>query len=80
MQTSLPASTHDGLFREAENESDFWLVDDMFKFENIGFLKTVANAKFMTCADCEKEVLGVHVTDEEPKRYLIRCDRLTYCE
>jgi len=76
-KNSLPESAH-CLFKSDETNAEFWLVKDMFKFENIGFLKTVENVKFMSCADCEKEILGVHVTNETPKRYLIRKSKLKY--
>jgi hypothetical protein len=49
-RTAFPAASHDGIFKSDENAAAFWLVADMYKFENIGFLKTVENCKFMTCA------------------------------
>jgi predicted alpha/beta-fold hydrolase len=38
---------------EFEKFQDFWIVDDMFTFENIGFSNTVEQTKFLICADCE---------------------------
>jgi hypothetical protein len=66
------------MFKTDETDALFWEVGDMFKFENVGFLKTVENVKFLSCADCEKELLGVHVTDQTPKRYLIRQSKVKY--
>lgn len=75
---SLPIDAHDVMFNGDELEAEFWVVHDMFDFENIGFLKTVNDVKLLTCADCEREPLGVHVVSAEPKRYLIRTSRLKY--
>eukprot|EP01100_Stratorugosa_tubuloviscum_P004641 TRINITY_DN2167_c3_g1_i1.p1 TRINITY_DN2167_c3_g1~~TRINITY_DN2167_c3_g1_i1.p1 ORF type:complete len:154 (+),score=71.20 TRINITY_DN2167_c3_g1_i1:118-579(+) len=36
----------------------FWEIADMFKFENIGFSKTLGSLRYLTCADCEKEIVG----------------------
>lgn len=50
-----------------ETVSGFWRVEDMFHFENIGFLRASTaqpNRKYLTCAGCEKGVLGVHLLDE----------------
>lgn len=77
-RSSLPSECHDAIFNEGEAEAEFWSVKDMFDFENIGFLKTVDKCKLLTCADCEKEPLGVHVVDVEPKRYLMRTTRLRH--
>ncbi|KAJ8041298.1 Guanine nucleotide exchange factor MSS4 [Holothuria leucospilota] len=43
---------------EGETLSDFWLVKDMFTFENVGFTNTVDNKKFLICADCEVGPIG----------------------
>jgi hypothetical protein len=48
----------------------------MFDFENMGFCMTVGNVKYLTCADCEGEVCGFHVVDEEPKRFYVAHDRI----
>uniref|UniRef100_A0A0K8TLE5 Putative guanine nucleotide exchange factor n=1 Tax=Tabanus bromius TaxID=304241 RepID=A0A0K8TLE5_TABBR len=45
---------------ETETLKDFWIVDDMFTFENIGFSNTVQNTKFLTCADCDMGPVGYH--------------------
>lgn len=33
-------------------------VRDPFQFENVGFSKTVADVKYLTCADCELGPVG----------------------
>lgn len=45
---------------EAEPLSHYWVVDDMFTFENIGFSNTVENCKYLICADCEMGPVGYH--------------------
>jgi hypothetical protein len=78
LRAELPAAVHDAVFNSGETSADFWPVGDMYDFENVGFLKTLDGCKLITCADCEKEPLGVHLVDVEPKRYLIRVSRLKY--
>uniref|UniRef100_A0A1B0CZD7 Guanine nucleotide exchange factor n=1 Tax=Phlebotomus papatasi TaxID=29031 RepID=A0A1B0CZD7_PHLPP len=45
---------------ETEELDEFWEVDDMFTFENIGVSHTVKNTKFLVCADCETGPVGYH--------------------
>lgn len=45
---------------ESEKFQDFWTVDDMFTFENIGFSHTVGDYKYLVCADCEMGPVGYH--------------------
>lgn len=45
---------------ECELLKNYWAVDDMFTFENIGFSNTVQNKKYLICADCEIGPIGVH--------------------
>lgn len=40
--------------------SQYWAVDDIYKFENLGFSNTVDNTKYLVCADCEVGPLGWH--------------------
>jgi len=44
---------------------DFWLVGDIYTFENIGFSNTVDNRKFLICADCEMGPVGYHDIDNK---------------
>jgi hypothetical protein len=50
----------------------------MFHFENIGFSHTKDGVKYLTCAMCEKEVLGVQFLEEEGKPMFVACARLKY--
>lgn len=43
---------------ENSNYIHFWMVDDIFKFENCGFSNTVDSTKYLTCADCEVGPIG----------------------
>lgn len=45
---------------ETEVISLFWVVNDMYTFENVGFSNTVENTKYLTCADCEAGPIGYH--------------------
>lgn len=45
---------------ESELLKNYWTVDDMFTFENIGFSNTVQNKKYLICADCEMGPVGYH--------------------
>lgn len=45
---------------ETETISLFWVVNDMYVFENVGFSKTVGNTKYLTCADCEAGPIGYY--------------------
>ncbi|XP_031782412.1 guanine nucleotide exchange factor MSS4 homolog [Nasonia vitripennis] len=40
--------------------SDYWLVDEINNFENIGVSHKVENVKYLACADCEKGPVGWH--------------------
>ncbi|XP_005187760.1 guanine nucleotide exchange factor MSS4 homolog [Musca domestica] len=48
---------------ETESLSDFWVINDMFTFENIGFSNTVDKRKFLICADCDMGPVGYHDID-----------------
>ncbi|XP_046385059.1 guanine nucleotide exchange factor MSS4 [Ischnura elegans] len=43
--------------------SDFWLVEDMYRFENMGFSNSVGNIKYLACADCEMGPIGLYEMD-----------------
>ena len=57
---------------DTHSKSEWYLVGDMFDFENIGFTKDHTgnnNIKYLTCADCEMEAIGVAYMDQK-KFYL----------
>eukprot|EP00743_Colponemidia_sp_Colp-15_P002458 GILK01002665.1.p1 GENE.GILK01002665.1~~GILK01002665.1.p1 ORF type:complete len:206 (+),score=43.52 GILK01002665.1:45-620(+) len=63
---------------EGETESQFWLVTNMYKFENIAASKPVANEyKYLICANCEKEPIGVVYLNDDKKFYISK-NRVSY--
>jgi len=63
---------------EKEVVSQFYRVEDMFDFDNIGFTNTVENKKFLSCADCDVGPLGYH--DLETKKSFLALSRVAYAE
>ena len=45
---------------QKETLQQFFRVEDMFDFDNIGFTNTVGTTKFLSCADCDVGPLGYH--------------------
>ncbi|GLH04821.1 hypothetical protein R5R35_010141 [Gryllus longicercus] len=43
---------------EEEVVKDYWVVDDMYHFENVGFSNTISGIKYLACADCEVGPIG----------------------
>ncbi|XP_047001849.1 guanine nucleotide exchange factor MSS4 [Schistocerca americana] len=43
---------------EEEVIKDYWVVEDMYSFENVGFSNTVSGVKYLACADCEVGPIG----------------------
>ncbi|KAL5022792.1 hypothetical protein ScPMuIL_001947 [Solemya velum] len=60
---------------EGETLQNFWVVDDMFTFENIGFSNTVDRIKYLICADCEIGPIGWHDISDK-KAFYIAVDRI----
>ena len=62
---------------DGETLTDFWVVGDMYDFDNVGFSHIVGNIRYLTCADCEIGPIGFH--DLEVKgEYLIAVDRVKH--
>ncbi|XP_058815017.1 guanine nucleotide exchange factor MSS4 homolog [Topomyia yanbarensis] len=59
-----------------EKLKDFWVVGDMFTFENIGLSHTVNNVKYLICADCEIGPVGYH--DLQTKQCFIALHRVKH--
>lgn len=62
---------------DGETLQDFWLVDNMFAFENVGFSNTVGTTKYLICADCEIGPLGWHDTNNKTE-FFIALDRVRH--
>lgn len=60
-----------------EHFTDFWLVNDMFTFENIGFSNAVGEMKYLICADCEQGPIGWCLDKDRKNLYLCH-DRVIY--
>lgn len=61
----------------------FWLVSDMFTFENVGFSNTVNNqTKYLVCANCERGPIGFSpinpLTRQLEKEFYVAIDRIKY--
>ncbi|XP_054919461.1 uncharacterized protein strat [Dermacentor andersoni] len=57
---SYDLPTVDGDSKMVEKLTDFWCVNDIYTFENIGFTNTVGQTKYLACADCERGPVGWH--------------------
>lgn len=62
---------------EGEDLKAFWLVKDMYTFDNVGFSNTVDSIKYLICADCEIGPIGWHnITDK--KSFYIAVERVRH--
>ncbi|XP_062548885.1 guanine nucleotide exchange factor MSS4 homolog [Armigeres subalbatus] len=59
-----------------EKLKHFWVVSDMFTFENIGFSHTVDQTKYLICADCEIGPVGYH--DLQTKQCYVALQRVKH--
>lgn len=60
-----------------EKLTNFWLVSNMYHFENVGFSKNVGTVKFLVCADCEIGPIGWHDTGDRTK-FFVAAERVKY--
>lgn len=61
---------------QQESIKDYWMVDDIYMFENIGVSHTVDNIKYLACADCERGPVGWH--DLSTKKSYIALSRVMH--
>lgn len=54
----------------------YWLVEDMYTFENVSVTKTVGEIKYLACADCEVGPIGY--MDLTTKKSYIAVSRVIY--
>jgi len=66
------------LVGQKETLTQFFRVDDMFDFDNLGFTNTVQNIKFLSCADCDVGPLGYH--DLNTRKSYVALARVAYAE
>ena len=62
---------------ETDSLDAFWLVKDMFTFENIGFSNAVDGTKYLICADCEQGPVGWCLDSDRNTLYVAH-DRIKY--
>ncbi len=63
---------------EGDTLTLFWLVEDMFHFENIGFSKVVSGCEqYLVCADCEIGPIGWTNINEKNK-FFVATERVKY--
>ncbi|KAL8569200.1 hypothetical protein ACOMHN_051880 [Nucella lapillus] len=62
---------------DGENLKAFWLVKDMFAFDNVGFTNTVGSFKYLICADCEIGPIGWQDISDK-KAYYIAVERVKH--
>lgn len=62
---------------DGDTLTSFWLVHDMFDFENVGFTNDVGRIKYLICADCEIGPIGWHCIDDK-KSYYIAMERVNH--
>lgn len=62
---------------DGDTLKSFWLVDNMFDFENVGFTNDVGRIKYLICADCEIGPIGWHCLDDK-QSYYIALERVTH--
>ncbi|KAJ1968882.1 hypothetical protein IWQ62_000970 [Dispira parvispora] len=82
--TNIPTQLLAGcnLTTQPDNSTYFWKVTNMLDFENLGFLKTVAETgvKYLSCPDCDLAPLGFHNTHSQLPQptYFLAADRVRY--
>ena len=75
--------TVNGSDHPCDTVESFWLVSDMFTFENVGFSHTVNNqTRYLVCANCERGPIGFSpinpVTRQPEKEFYVASDRIKY--
>jgi hypothetical protein len=63
---------------ENDKPVEYWTVDNVMAFENVGFTREQDNYKFLICADCDLGPLGFHDTKASKKEYNLACNRVRY--
>uniref|UniRef100_A0A2A4K5D2 Uncharacterized protein n=1 Tax=Heliothis virescens TaxID=7102 RepID=A0A2A4K5D2_HELVI len=80
LQKDLPLMQQDNNRKEGEvqNEqiTEFYHVENMYTFENIGFTHTVANCKYLSCADCDAGPVGFY--DMDTKHSYVAISRIEH--
>lgn len=63
---------------KGESLKNYWCVESIFGFENVGFSNTVqGTTKYLVCADCDTGPIGFH--DTVTKKSFVALKRVHYC-
>lgn len=54
----------------------FWVVSEPFQLENMTFSRTVEGIKYLSCGECEKEVIGVQLLPDQ--QVYVSVDKVKY--
>ena len=74
-ELQIVKKSDDGVIHIAKEKlSQFYRVEDMFDFDNVGFSKTVDEVKYLICADCEAGPIGFH--DLSTKKSYVALSRM----
>ncbi|XP_065671650.1 guanine nucleotide exchange factor MSS4 isoform X2 [Hydra vulgaris] len=73
----MKVKTEDSFNSQVECLSEYWLVNDMMTFENVGFSHNVGTIKYLACADCEIGPIGYHDT-QVPNEFYVAVSRVKY--
>jgi len=65
---------------EYEKLKQFWVINDMFDFDNVGFSHTLDGIKYLVCADCEKGPIGYHDTKNGGKNCYLALARVRHVQ
>lgn len=79
LQKDLPLMLQDTRKEvEVQNEklNEFYHVENMYTFENIGFTHTVDNYKYLSCADCDAGPIGYY--DMNTKHSFVALSRVEH--
>ncbi|XP_031842593.1 RAB interacting factor STRAT [Nomia melanderi] len=66
----------EGEANQQELLTDYWLVECVYTFENIGVSHVIDNVKYLACADCERGPVGWH--DLATKKSYIALSRVKH--
>lgn len=69
----------DGILEIGEIFKKYWKVDDMFEFENLGFINIVEIIKYFICVDCEIGLIGWYDINDKKVFYIV-LDRVKYVD
>ncbi|XP_021191466.3 guanine nucleotide exchange factor MSS4 homolog [Helicoverpa armigera] len=80
LEKDLPLMQQDNNRKEGEIQNEqikeFYHVENMYTFENIGFTHTVANCKYLSCADCDAGPVGFY--DMDTKHSYVALSRIEH--